>query len=123
MPLEKVRNRLDQTRGKQHPGLGRVDAEIVENRLELSGHELRRELVDRGHADRVLRRERDERRHPVTTAGSERLQVGLNPGATPGIGGGNRQTPWYQFTPFAGITRIRFAGLISALVGTPVHQS
>jgi hypothetical protein len=27
-----------------------------------------------------------------------------------------------NFTPFAGITRIRFAGVISALVGTPVQK-
>jgi hypothetical protein len=59
----------------------------------------------------------------VTAARGKRLQVGLDPGAAAGIRRRNRQTAWYQFTPFAGITRIRFAGLISALVGTPVSQS
>jgi len=50
-------------------------------------------------------------------------EVGLDPGSAAGIGCRDRQAARCQVTPFAGITRIRFAGLISALAGTPVRQS
>ena len=120
--FQKIGDGLDQAGGKEHPGLRRVDADVVEDRLELRGHELRRQLVDRGDPHRVLRRQRDERGQPVTPRRGERLQVGLDAGAAAGIGGGDRQTTWRQNSPFAGITRIRFAGVISALVGTPVRK-
>jgi hypothetical protein len=117
---QEVCDGLDQGPREQHPGLRRVDADVVEHGLELRTDEFGRQLVDRRHTGRVLRRERDERRCAVATGGREGLQVGLNPGAATGIGRRDRQTTWCQFTPFAGITRIRFAGVISALAGTPV---
>jgi hypothetical protein len=58
----------------------------------------------------------------VAAGRGESLQVGLNAGASARVGGGNRQTTWRQNSPFAGITRIRFAGVISALAGTPVRK-
>ena len=59
--VEEVGNGLDQPRGEEHPGLRRVDADVVEDGVELRGDELRRQLVDRRHAGRVLRRQRDDR--------------------------------------------------------------
>ena len=55
----------------------------------------------------------------MATGSREGLQVGLDPGAAAGVRPGNRQTTWNQLTPFAGITRIRFAGVISAQSGHP----
>jgi hypothetical protein len=55
----------------------------------------------------------------VAAGRGESLQVGLDPGASARVGGGDRQTTWRQNSPFAGITRIRFAGVISALGGHP----
>ena len=86
MRLEVVRDRLDQRAREEHPGLRRVDADVVEDRVELRAHELRRQLVDRGDADRVLRRQRDEHRRAVRAGGGERLQVGLDAGAAAGVG-------------------------------------
>ena len=79
--LEVVRDRLDQPPREEHPGLRGVDADVREHRVELRDDELRRQLVDRRHRGRVLRRERDEHRHPVRAGGGERLQVGLDAGA------------------------------------------
>ena len=91
---EIVGDRLDQPAREEHPGLRRVDADVAEDRVELRAHELRAELLDRGHADRVLRRQRDEHRHAVRTRGGERLQVGLDAGAAAGVGGRDRERAW-----------------------------
>ena len=50
--VEKVRDGLDQARGEEHPGLRRVDADVVEDGVELRRDELRRQLVDRRDARR-----------------------------------------------------------------------
>ena len=72
---------------------------------------------------RVLRRERDDRRRPMNAGGRERLQVGLDPGPSAGIGARNRDAAWNQRTPFAGMTRIRFDGCdLSLPRGTPVAE-
>ena len=68
---------------------------------------------------RVLRRERDDRRRPVNARGGERLQVGLDPGPSAGIGARNRDAAWNQRTPFAGMTRIRFDGCDLSLDEAP----
>ena len=52
---------------------------------------VRRHRVDARHADRVLRGQRGDRRHPVDAAARERLQVGLDPGAAAGVGAGDRE--------------------------------
>ena len=64
--------------------------------------ELRRQLVDRVTAERVLRGERDEHAHPVAAGGGERLQVGLDAGAAAGVGAGDREAAWNALSPFAG---------------------
>src|SRR5262249_46256014 len=85
-------NRLDDRRREEHPGLGRVDADVGEDCLELGADELGRHLEHVRHADRVLRGQRDDRRRPVAPRGRERLQVGLDPGPTARVGAGDRQT-------------------------------
>ena len=61
MLLEKVRDRHDQRPREEHSGLHCVDADVVEDGLELRGDELRWQLLNRGDAGRVLRGQRDER--------------------------------------------------------------
>ena len=48
---------------------------------------------------RVLRRERDDRRHAVDSRRGERLQVGLDPCAASGIGARDRDAAWNQRLP------------------------
>ena len=94
--LEKVGDRLDQTCREQHPGLRHVDADVIEHSFELRVNELGRQLVDRRHAHRVLRGQRDQRGHAMTSGRGERLQVGLDPGAPARIRRGDSQTAWRQ---------------------------
>ena len=72
---------FDDRAREQHPGLRCVDADVVEDRFELSGDELRRHLVHRADADRVLRGQRNDGTHPVRATACKRLQVGLDPAA------------------------------------------
>src|SRR5581483_723126 len=65
---------LDDRAREEHSRLGSVDADVGEHRVELRDDELCRELVHRGDAGRVL--------------GG---QVGLDAGAAPAVGAGNRQ--------------------------------
>ena len=44
--------------------------------------------------DRVLRRDRGDRRHPVHAAARERLEVGLDAGAAAGVRAGDREDGW-----------------------------
>ena len=98
MAFEVVGNGLDQLTREEHPCLGRVDADVVEDRLELGGDEVRRNFVHRGHTDSVLRRKRNDRAHPVAARGGERLQVGLDPGAPARVGARDRETTldWHE---------------------------
>ena len=89
------------------------------DRVELLADEPRGHLVDGCHLARVLRGEGDDRRHAVHARGRERLQIGLDPGPTAGIGARDRDTAWNQRTPFAGMTRIRFDGCDLSPGGAP----
>ena len=110
MLLEPVRDGVDDRAGEEHPRLRGVDADVVRHRVELRADERRRQLEDRVDADRVLRRERDDRRHAVGAGGGERLEVGLDPGAAAGVGARDRERCVEPTPPFAGTTRIRFDG-------------
>ena len=74
---------FDDRAREQHPGLRCVDADVVEDRFELSGDELRRHLVHGADADRVLRGQRNDGTHPVRATACKRLQVGLIPAPPP----------------------------------------
>ena len=75
--------------------------------------EPRRQLVDGRDAERVLRRQRDDRGHAVAARGGERLQVGLDAGAAARVGA-TRSSVRVEchVAPFAGMTRIRFGGCV-----------
>ena len=90
--LQVAGHRLDRRRAEEHPRLGRVDADVVEDRVELRADELGRKLVDGRDLGRVLRRQRDERRRPVAAERGEGLQVGLDPRSAAGVGGRDRET-------------------------------
>jgi hypothetical protein len=120
---EVVRHRSDQLRGEEHPGLGGVDADVVEDRVELRADEIGRKLVHSRDGGRVLRRQRDEDARPVTAGGRKRLQVGLDAGPAAGIRRRDRECARNHLPPFAGITRIRFDGCdLSPGRGTPVAR-
>ena len=84
-------------RAEEHPGLRRVDADVVEHRLELGADELGRHLVDRRHAAGVLRGQRHDRAHPVAAEARERLQVGLDPGAAARVRAGDREAAGHHW--------------------------
>src|SRR5205823_6296977 len=119
--VEEVGHRLDQPAREEHARLGRVHADVVEDRLELCDDELARQLVHGRDRGRVLRRQRDESAHPVAAGGREGLQVGLDAGTPARIGRGDGETTRYwHFTPFAGTNRIRFDGCdLSPEIGAP----
>ena len=93
MPLEVVGDRLDQPREKSIPVFAASTPMSDEDRVELGDDELRRQLVDRRHRRRVLRRQGDQSRHAVGAGGGERLQVGLDPGAAAAVGRRNASRP------------------------------
>ena len=109
---------------EEHPRLGGIDADVVEDRVELRAHELRRQLVDRRHARRVLRGQRDEH---ATCRDSPRPRT---PSGRPGSRRRRRESDvaivsarGTTATPFAGMTRIRFDGCdLSPARGTPVAE-
>ena len=124
MALEELRDGLDDRAREEHPRLRRVDADVVEDGVELRADEVRRQLVHGRHRRRVLGGQRDERARPVRARGGERLQVGLDAGAAARVGRGDRQRAWNHSAPFAGTSRIRFDGCdLSPARGTPVGRS
>ena len=82
---------LDRRRVAEHSDLHGVDPDVLRDRAHLGDDHLRRDCVDGGHADRVLRGDRGDRGHPVDAAGRERLQVGLDAGAAAGVRAGDRE--------------------------------
>ena len=88
---EKVRDRDDDLRREQRSGLGRIDTDVVVDGLELRGDDPGGQRVGRQDRRGVLRGDADDRGHPVAAGGGERLEVSLDPGATAGIGRGDRQ--------------------------------
>ena len=54
-------------------------------------------------ADRVLRRDRGDRGHPVHAAARERLQVGLDAGAAAGVRAGDREDGWDRVAGSSGL--------------------
>ncbi len=92
----------DRRRVAEHPDLHRVDADVLGDRANLGDDHLRRHHLDRLDPDRVLRRDRGDRRHPVHAAARERLQIGLDPGAAARVRAGDREHRGYDFLAIAG---------------------
>jgi DEAD/DEAH box helicase domain-containing protein len=95
---QELRDRLDDGGAEEHSRLGRVDPDVGEDHLELGADEVGRRLMDGAHLGGRLSRQGDDGAHPVTPESGERLQVRLDPGATAGIGAGNRETAWNHGT-------------------------
>ncbi len=78
----------------QHADLHRADIKIGEHRIDLRGDEIRRHIVNAGHALRVLRASTPLSPTRQDTKRREGFQVCLNAGTTTGIracnGDGNR---------------------------------
>jgi hypothetical protein len=110
--------------GEEHPRLGRVDPDVVEDGVELRADELGRQLVHGGDAEGVLRGERDDDARPVAARRPERLEVGLDACAAPGVRAGDGQTTWNDVTvlPSPVLTGSGSTGVISARAGTPVEE-
>ncbi len=79
----------------EHAGLGRGDAKILGDGIDLLANELRRHGMNRRHAARILRGQGGEDAGAVDAERGERLEVGLNAGAAGGIGArdGERDGP------------------------------
>ena len=90
-PLEPRGDLLGREGAADHPDLDRVDADIVDHRVDLRQHHLGRNRMDRGHAERVLRGDRGDRGHRVAAEHGDGLDVGLNPRAAARIRAGDDQ--------------------------------
>ena len=77
------------------------------------------------HLARVLRGERHDRAAAVAAGGREGAQVGLDAGAPAGVGRGDGESACgaCHRTPYAGMTQIRFTGVISAPRGAPRYAA
>ena len=108
---EEVRDRLDHRRREEHPRLGRVDADVVEDRLQLrrartpaaarARRPRRRCSAPSARRSRSCRSSR-RRRRPSGRPGSRRLHPSRSPRSS------DISEP--NCTPFAGANRIRFDG-------------
>ncbi|EGJ74493.1 putative phosphomethylpyrimidine kinase [Streptomyces sp. Tu6071] len=97
---EELRDRLDERGRGEHPGLDRMDADVVDDAAVLGAHGLDGEVPGALHTERVLRRDGGEHAHPVHAQREHRLEVRLDAGATAGVGTGHGQDArGYVHTP------------------------
>ena len=87
--LQPCDDRVDRIDARDHADLHRLHVEVGEHRIDLRGDEIRRRVVDAGHALRVLRGQRGDDGGTVDAERGERLQVGLDAGAAAGIRAGD----------------------------------
>ena len=80
---------LDDDRVGQHPGLQRVGADILNDRIDLRSHDVRTQLHDLRHTHGVLRRDRSDHRSSIHSNSSESFEIGLNPRAGSGVRAGD----------------------------------
>jgi len=66
-------------------------ADVREDRVDLGGDDLCRDLMDGLHAEGVLGGDRRDGRGAIDTERGKRLEVGLDPGPTTRIGAGDRE--------------------------------
>ena len=93
--LQPLGDRLGGFRRTDHADLDRVGADVAQHRIDLRQHHVGRHRHHRLHAERVLRGDRGDRRHPMHAAAREGLQVGLDPGAATGVRAGDREHGGY----------------------------
>jgi hypothetical protein len=84
----------------EHPGLDRLDADVVHDAAELGPHGFRRQFPGALDPQRVLRRDGRDHAHPVDAEGEHGLQVGLDARAAAGVGTGDGEhARWDRHTP------------------------
>jgi len=91
VPPQRVGDGAHDLRIGEHADLHGVDADVVEDGVELRAHERGVGRVDRRDAARVLRRERRDHARAVCAERGERLQVGLDARAAARVGAGDRE--------------------------------
>jgi hypothetical protein len=84
-------HRLDDGGRRQHPDLDRVGADIRQHGIDLSRHELGRDVEHAVNAQGVLGGQRGDHRGAEDPERRERLEVCLDAGAATGIGAGDGQ--------------------------------
>jgi hypothetical protein len=89
--VQEVRNGVDDRLREEHPRLCCVDADVVEDRVELRPNEVVRHLVNGGDLLRVLGSQGDDRRRAVHARRGKGLEVGLDPRTAARIGRRDRQ--------------------------------
>ncbi len=88
---EQLGHRLHQRGRGQHPGLDRLYADVVHDGPVLGLHGLGGQLPDSLDPEGVLRGHGGHHAHPVHAECQHGLEVGLDPGATAGVGSGDGQ--------------------------------
>ena len=76
---------------RQHADFGGIDTHIAEHRVELRGHKIRFDAIDRLHAAGILRHQGGDHRAAIGPQRGEGFQIGLDTGPTAGIGAGDGQ--------------------------------
>ena len=76
--LHRCSDRFDDRGVGEHPGLDGVDADVSHYRLDLRGHQIRRNRLPFDDAERVLGSDRRDRTHTVDAVRGKGFQVGLD---------------------------------------------
>jgi len=103
--LDLIRDRLDDLGAGEHPSLGRLDAEVLHDGVDLGPDHRHRELQDVGDRQRVLGGDGGDRGGAVDSEGREGLEVRLDARATArvragdGEGDGQLHAGWRRRAP------------------------
>ena len=73
--------------------------------------------MDRGDAERILRRERGEDSAAVEPIGVESAKIGLHPRVAAGIASGDGETAWIDYIVHRGIISHRTEETVGVFVG------
>ena len=91
MPAQRVGHGANDAGIGEHADLHGVDADVVEDGVELRRDEFGVGRMDRAHAMRVLRGQRRDDARAVDAKRRKRLQIGLDAGSAAGVGAGDRK--------------------------------
>jgi len=89
-----LRNGPDHPGRAEHAGLDGTDGEVLEDGLDLEGDDGFGDHRDPEHLAGVLGGDGRHHRGPPDPEGGKGLEVGLDPGTSPGVGTGDRQGGW-----------------------------
>ncbi|BDZ50714.1 hypothetical protein GCM10025867_29550 [Frondihabitans sucicola] len=84
-------DRAHSASGSEHADLDRVDPDVVEQRDELETHEVVRHRMHAGDSQRVLSGQRRRDGQAEGAEGAERLEIGLEAGASRRVAAGDRE--------------------------------